>query len=102
MSFQWKTTDRDRLYDELLRPVVDRFYATARSLAHLPLRESTRSTRAYRLGRLDALEEAGDLIADAIGVPFPEWTAMRGLALDASDPTGAAATSPAAEPGSPA
>lgn len=91
------TPVNDRLYEELLRPVVERFYDTARYLAWLPVTAMSRLDRAFKLGRLDALEQTGNLIAEAILVAPPDWGAMRDLAL-ASTPDGAAATSPAAAP----
>lgn len=90
----------DRLFEQLLRPVVELFYATAKALAQLPAGEPYRTERAFNLGRLDALEQAGDLIAGAILVAFPDWAAMRDLALAAAADTtpGTAAPSPAAVP----
>lgn len=70
----------DELFDVLLRPTTERFYATAKSLEQLPVAEHTRTDRAWKLARLDALAEVGDLIAEAIRVPSPLWEDMRALA----------------------
>lgn len=71
----------DRLYDKLLKPLVESYYATLQSLAALPVDESTRITRSWRLGRLSALEQEGDRIAGVLAVATPDWAAMRELAV---------------------
>lgn len=71
----------DRLYDELLKPLVESFYETLQSLAALPVDESTRITRSWRLGRLSALEQEGDRIASVLAVACPDWETMRELAV---------------------
>lgn len=73
----------DRLFDELLRPIVDAFYETAQSLAALPQDDPTQIERAIMLTRPATLEEVGDLIAGVIDVAPPLWHDMRCLA----DPT---------------
>jgi hypothetical protein len=73
----------DRLYDELLKPVVEDFYNTVTALAELPVGDDTRTTRAWRLGRLHTLEQVGNRIADVLEVAHPEWAHMRGMAVAA-------------------
>lgn len=94
------TPVNDRLYEELLKPIVERFYEGAKALGRLPVGDDYRTTRTFRLGQLDALEQTGDLIAEAILVACPDWAAMEELAL-ASIPDGPAASSPAAGPRTP-
>ena len=70
----------DRLFEELLRPVVDSFYNTCRALAATPPEPETRTRRAWLLARLETLEECGDRIARVIEVAEPVWEDMRALA----------------------
>ena len=71
----------DRLYDELLKPLVDRYYKSLQALASLPVGDDMRATRSWQLGRLDALEVEGDRIADVLEAARPDWAAMRDLAV---------------------
>lgn len=67
---------QDTVYDQALKPIVEAYYATAQSLAALPVGESTRTSRGWLLGRLNGLQEAGDVLADALNVATPEWECM--------------------------
>ena len=71
----------DRLYDELLAPLVEHYYGNLRTLAGLPRVQANQVTRAWYMGRLDALEVEGDHIADVLEVARPDWAAMRDLAV---------------------
>jgi hypothetical protein len=67
----------DRLYDELLVPVVEDFYNAVKALADIPVDDHNRTTRAWYISRLWALEQTGDRIADVLGVARPDWVHMR-------------------------
>jgi hypothetical protein len=72
----------DRLYDELLVPLVDNFYQTLETLAGVPVGDRFMPRRGFLLGRLDALEVEGNRITDVLAVPHPDWAAMRDLAVE--------------------
>jgi hypothetical protein len=69
----------DRLYDELLKPVVEDFYNAVKALAELPVGDDTQWTRAWLLSRLETLEKVGDRTADVLEVATPEWVQMRDM-----------------------
>ena len=71
----------DRLYDELLKPVVDTYYANVKTLDRLPV--DNHITRSWYLGALSTLELTGDRIADVLDVARPDWATMRDLAVAA-------------------
>lgn len=72
----------DRLFDDLLRPVTDRFYETAKTLAAIrTLGDAPAWRRAFLTGQLETLQQVGTLIADTIEVAQPDWDAMREMAL---------------------
>lgn len=68
----------DRLYDELLKPIVEEYYDLAKAMAEAGP-ESTH-LRSYRLGRMHCLVEQGDRIASVLDVAPPLWGDMRALA----------------------
>ncbi len=74
-------TAEDRMFDEVLKPLVEQFYGAAKTTAELPGGEEFRTVRAWQLGRMDALENAGNLIAATIGVAEPLWSEMRDMAV---------------------
>lgn len=78
------TVVNDQLYDELLRPITEMFYSSAKALDALPVGDGCNHERLWKLSRLTTLEEVGNLVADVINVPSPEWAAMRDLARAAS------------------
>ncbi len=72
----------DRLFDELLKPVVEDYYETAETVAVLVsepvLRDGVKVLVLQE--RLRTLQEAGDRIARVLELPAPLWEDMRGLA----------------------
>ena len=70
-------SDNGRVFNDVLKPLVERFHTGAKALSEMPLDEEFRTVRAWHLGRLDELERIGDQLADAIGVARPQWEAMR-------------------------
>jgi hypothetical protein len=63
----------DRLYDELLAPVVEDYTTTAELLAAVPRGDRFHPRRAYLEGQIEVLERTGDRIADVLEVDRPEW-----------------------------
>jgi hypothetical protein len=76
------TVVNDRLYDELLRPVAEDYFQTAKTVAALMSVPATADcVRALVLQeRMSTLQETGDRIAGVIEVEFPLWDDMRDLA----------------------
>lgn len=72
----------DRLYDELLKPVVEDYFETAETVAVLVSEPALRDgVKALTLQeRMRTLQETGDRIARVLDVPQPLWEDMRGLA----------------------
>jgi hypothetical protein len=70
----------DRLFDELLRPVLDDFCDTAKAYSHFPSESVDGPTQIGLLVRLSTLQEVGDRIARVLGVPEPLWEDMRVMA----------------------
>lgn len=72
----------DRLYDELLKPVVEDYYETATAVGQLMSVPATSDVvRTLCLQeRLTVLEQTGDRIARVLELPEPLWEEMRGLA----------------------
>jgi hypothetical protein len=72
----------DRLYDELLKPVVEDYYETAETVAVLVaepnLREGVKALTLQE--RMRTLRETGDRIARVLEIAEPLWDDMRGLA----------------------
>lgn len=68
----------DRLFEELLAPVADDYYETAKSLAGSG--EATSGPRVALMARMNALQECGDRTARVLEVAAPLWDDMRGLA----------------------
>ena len=69
----------DHLFDELLRPIVDEFYETAKTLAKYPDNPDTALGRIALLTRMNTLQECGDRTAQVLGFAEPLWDDMRGL-----------------------
>ena len=74
----------DRLYEELLKPVVEDYYNSAKTLGEflsVPYFRSAENVKVTRLQeRLVVLEETGDRIARVLELPEPLWEDMRGMA----------------------
>ena len=68
----------DRLFDELLRPIVDDYYESAQALRSAE--GSTSGPRMALLARMNCLEEYGARTARVLEVAEPLWEDMRGLA----------------------
>jgi hypothetical protein len=73
-------TVNDRLYDELLKPVADDFFRACQALSVIEPTTDTAVSRSFLHGRMAALEEAGNRIADVLNVPEPLWADMRAVA----------------------
>jgi hypothetical protein len=75
-------TVNDRLYDELLRPLAEDYYETARVVVQLmsvPVLQS--SVKVLTLQEhMRTLREVGDRTARVLEVPAPLWDDMRGMA----------------------
>lgn len=67
----------DRLYDELLAPVVEDYTTTAELLAAVPGGDSFQIRRALLRGQLLAFQRAGDRIAEVLQVACPQWDRLR-------------------------
>lgn len=72
----------DRLYEELLKPVVEDYYETAETVAVLVSEPATKDgVKALTLQeRMRTLRETGDRVASVLELPVPLWEDMRGLA----------------------
>lgn len=72
----------DRLYEELLKPVVEDYYETAKTVAVLLSEPALRDGMKALLmqERLRTLQETGDRIARVLEIAAPLWEDMRGLA----------------------
>jgi hypothetical protein len=70
----------DRLYDELLKPVVDAYYEAVRLHGIKREADFDKADRAWSLSRMQTLAEVGDRIADVLEVARPLWADMRALA----------------------
>ncbi|MEU4558592.1 hypothetical protein AB0F72_09380 [Actinoplanes sp. NPDC023936] len=72
----------DRLFDELLRPVVDDYYETAETVAVLVSQPAKKDgIKALTLQeRMRTLQEVGDRVARVLEVAEPLWEDMRALA----------------------
>jgi hypothetical protein len=70
-------TANDRLFDELLRPIADDYYETAKALHNAS--EATLSSRWALMARMSCLQECGDRTARVLEVAEPLWDDMRGL-----------------------
>lgn len=65
------------LFDELLRPTVDDYYAAAKALAEVA--EATTGPRLALTARMNALRECGDRMARVLEAE-PLWEDMRVMA----------------------
>jgi hypothetical protein len=68
----------DRLFDELLRPIVDDYYEAATALAGSE--NSTTGPRSALVARMKALQECGNRTALVLEVADPLWDDIRDLA----------------------
>ncbi|MGX6605605.1 hypothetical protein ACWKSP_26255 [Micromonosporaceae bacterium Da 78-11] len=70
----------DRLFDELVKPITEDYWTTARVLAMTPC--DTQHTVAWMVSkeRMRTLEECGTRTAQAVEVAEPLWEDMRAMA----------------------
>ncbi len=72
----------DRLFDELLKPVVEDYYRLAKVVGELQSVPALAGciTVLKHLACMEVLAEAGDRTARVLDVAAPLWEDMRGLA----------------------
>ncbi len=72
----------DRLYEELLKPVVEDYFETAETVAVILSEPALQGgVKALTLQeRMRTLQETGDRIARVLEIAEPLWEDMRGLA----------------------
>lgn len=69
----------DRLYDELLAPVIDDFRATCEVLEGLEPGPGTALARVAQMAKQSAYRAVGDRVADVLGVDRPDWERLRAV-----------------------
>nr|WP_221374344.1 hypothetical protein [Actinoplanes polyasparticus] len=76
------TASDQRVHDEVLKPIVEDYYRSAKLVGELmsvPVLEGTATVLVHR-ARMEALAECGNRLANVLGVAEPLWDAMLDLA----------------------